>query len=409
LEEYLLSYRISFENLNYKVKKIKNGSKYTFLVFKDHFKYFYSNFHFFCKLIKLLIKYFVLKLVPKLVLIKLYSEKDTVFTVARKTLPALKASAYRDFLEILNENGLYNPENHNKSELIYSVGNSIVEFISVDNFDKVKGRKRDYLIMNEANEMSFYDFTQLSIRTKKQIFMDYNPSHSSEHWIEEKIKTRDDTVLIHSTYKDNPFLDKELIFEIERLKETDPNLWRIYGLGELGIATARVYSHFQMCDSLPENYTRRVFGIDFGFNAPTAVGEVREKDDDYYIKELVYEKGLTNSDLITRLEELGVSKTDEVFCDSAEPQRIEELQRAGYNAKSSNKDVFKGIDTVKSKKIFLTKDSVNAWREYGMYSYKTTADGKILEDVVKANDHFMDGGIRYPIHSMQNQSFVGFI
>jgi phage terminase large subunit len=343
-----------------------------------------------------------------MVLVKLLSEQGIVFTVARKTLPALKASAYRDFLEILNTHQLYNPNNHNKSDLHYTIGQSMVEFISVDNFDKVKGRKRDYLLMNEANEMSFYDFTQLSMRTTKQIYMDYNPSHSSEHWIEEKIKTRDDVTFIHSTYKDNPFLDKEVIFEIERLKETDPNLWRIYGMGELGIATAKVYSHFQMCDALPDTYNRRVYGIDFGYNAPTAVGEVREKDDDYYCKELVYERGLTNSDLIMKLEELGISKTDDVFCDSAEPQRIEELQRAGYNAKPSNKDVNKGIDTVKSKKIFLTKDSINAWREYGMYSYKTTSDGKVLEDIIKANDHFMDGGIRYPIHSMQVVGFTGF-
>jgi phage terminase large subunit len=343
----------------------------------------------------------------QLVLVKMLSEQ-CVFTVARKTLPALKASAYRDFLEILNHHKLYNPNNHNKSDLHYTIGNAMVEFISVDNFDKVKGRKRDYLLMNEANEMSFYDFTQLSMRTTKQIYMDYNPSHSSEHWIEEKIKTRDDVTFIHSTYKDNPFLDKEVIFEIERLKETDPNLWRIYGMGELGIATAQVYSHFQMCDALPETYNRRVYGIDFGFNVPTAVGEVREKDDDYYVKELLYEKGLTNSDLIVKLEMLDVSKSSDIYCDSAEPQRIEELRRAGYNALPSNKDVDKGIDTVKSKKIFLTKDSLNAWKEYGMYSYKTTADGKVLEDVVKANDHFMDGGIRYPVHSMQLKGFTGF-
>jgi phage terminase large subunit len=344
----------------------------------------------------------------QMVLVKMLAEQGIVFTVARKTLPALKASAYRDFLEILNTHNLYNPEQHNKSDLIYTIGNSMVEFISVDNFDKVKGRKRNYLLMNEANEMSFHDYTQLAMRTTKQIYMDYNPSHSNEHWIEERIKTRDDVTFIHSTYKDNPFLDKEVIFEIERLKETDANLWRIYGLGELGIATARVYTHFQMCDELPETYNRRVYGIDFGYNAPTSMGEVREVDDDYYCKELIYERGLTNSDLIVRMEELGVHKSDEIYCDSAEPQRIEELQRAGYNAKSSNKDVKKGIDTVKSKKIFLTKDSVNGWREVGMYSYKTTSDGKVLEDVVKANDHYMDGGIRYPIHSMQNEMPFAF-
>jgi phage terminase large subunit len=343
----------------------------------------------------------------QMVLVKLLAEQGIVFTVARKTLPALKASAYRDFLEILNTHKLYNPNNHNKSELIYTIGNSMVEFISVDNFDKVKGRKRDYLLMNEANEMSFYDFTQLSMRTTKQIYMDYNPSHSSEHWIEEKIKTRDDTTFIHSTYKDNPFLDKEIIFEIERLQETDPNLWRIYGLGELGIATARVYHHFQMCDMLPDDYHSRSYGLDFGFNHPMALIEVREKDDEYYVKELAYLKGNHTADLIEMLPSFEVSRTDTIYCDH-ELDRIKEIQQANYNAQKANKSVESGIDTVKSKKIHVTKDSTNLLREYGMYSYKTTADSKVLDDVIKLNDDAMDA-MRYAIHSMQNQAFIGFI
>jgi phage terminase large subunit len=341
----------------------------------------------------------------QMVLVKLLAEQNIVFTVARKTLPALKASAYRDFLEILNHHKIYNPNNHNKSDLHYTIGNSMVEFISVDNFDKVKGRKRDYLLMNEANEMSFYDFTQLSVRTTKQIYMDYNPSHSNEHWIEEKIKTRDDVTFIHSTYKDNPFLDKEVIFEIERLKETDANLWRIYGLGELGIATARVYTHFQMCDALPEDYHARSYGLDFGFNHPMALVEVREKDDDYYVKELAYLKGHDTEQLAELMPAMGVSKSDVIYCDH-EPDRLMVLGRHGYNAQKANKAA-SGIDTVKSKKIFYTKDSINLHREFGMYSYKTTADGKLLDDVIKLNDDALDA-MRYAIHSMQSKGFTGF-
>lgn len=344
----------------------------------------------------------------QLFIVKALSE-ECIITIARKTLPALKASAYRDFLDILMKNDLYNPTNHNKSELTYTLGKSLIEFISVDQFDKVKGRKRNYLFINEANELNYNDFTQLALRTTKQIYMDLNPSHAEEHWIEEKIKTRKDLTVIHSTYKDNPFLEREVIFEIERLRETDPNLWRVYGLGEMGIAEARIYNHFNLIDELPENYSRRVYGIDFGFNNPTAVGEVREKDDEYYVHELLYEKGLTNADLIAKLETLNIDRTCIIFCDSAEPQRIEELRRAGYDARPSNKDVSKGLDTVKSKKIHLTKESVNALKEYHSYSYKVTKDGAILDEPVKVNDHFMDGGIRYPIHTMQKQAFVGFV
>ena len=192
--------------------------------------------------------------IMQMFVVKLFTEQNIVITVVRKTLPALKSSAYKDFLDIMNTNGLYNIDNHNKSDLSYRVGGSLIEFISVDSFEKVKGRKRDYLFCNEMNELDYNDFIQLVLRTTKQVYGDLNPSHSEEHWIETKIKTRKDVEIIHSTYRDNYFLDKETIFEIERLQETDPNLWRIYGLGEMGLAEARIYTHFQLIDDLPSLY-----------------------------------------------------------------------------------------------------------------------------------------------------------
>jgi len=334
-----------------------------------------------------------------------------VYTISRKTLPALKASAYRDFLEILQNADIYNPENHNKSDLTYQLNNTLVEFISVDQFDKVKGRKRKVLYMNEANEFSYQDYTQLALRTTGQIFMDLNPSHAQEHWIEEKIKVRDDCRVIHSTYKNNPFLDQQTIFEIERLEHTDPNLWRIYGLGEMGIAEARIFTHFKLCDSLPEVYNQRVYGLDFGFNHPTALIEVREVDDVYYCKEIIYEKGLLNSDLITRLGELGISSGDIIYCDHSRADHIQEIKNAGFNAQKANKAVEKGIDTVKSKEVFLTKDSTNCIKESGSYSYKTTTDGKVLEEPVKINDDACftaDTEITVPIGVKLHQESNGY-
>lgn len=334
--------------------------------------------------------------------------KPEVYTIARKTLPALKASAYRDFLEILNNGNVYSPNNHNKSELTYQLGNTLVEFISVDQFDKVKGRKRKHLYCNEANELTYQDINQLFLRTTGQIYLDLNPSHAEDHWIEEKIKTRDDVNIIHSTYKNNPFLDQQTIFEIERLKDTDPNLWRIYGLGEMGIAEARIFTHFQLCDTLPEVYGQRVYGLDFGFNHPTALIEVREVDDVYYAKELVYESGLLNADLIEKIKTFNISPGDVIYCDHSRPDYIQEIQNAGFNAQKADKAVDKGIDTVKTKKVFFTKDSTNALKESHSYSYKTTNDGKVLEEPVKVNDDAMDA-FRYAVHSMQTKPFIGFV
>jgi len=322
----------------------------------------------------------------QLLLTMMYEEENILITVVRKTLPSLKATAYRDFLEILNKNDLYNPNNHNKTELTYKIGDSEIEFISVDNFEKVKGRKRNYLFCNEANELTYNDFTQLALRTTKRIYLDYNPSHGEYHWIEEKIKTRDDVFIIHSSYKENPFNSPETIREIERLKDADPNLWRIYGLGLMGIASARIYTHIQLVDEMPEIYNERFFGLDFGFNHPTALVEVRQVDDDYYVDEIIYKSGWVNSVLIENLETIGISKESYIFCDNEDKNRIEEIRRSGYNVQKSNKDVKNGIDKVKSKKVFFTKRSLNLIKESQSYSWKVTTDGKILDEPVKIND-----------------------
>jgi phage terminase large subunit len=324
-------------------------------------------------------------------------ETGEVFTIVRKTLPSLKATAMKDFFEVLNNYGIYNDAHHNKSSNTYTLHGNEIEFISVDDYSKVKGRKRKYLFMNEANEFSYNDFVQLSMRTTGTIFMDYNPSHDESHWIEEKVKTRNDVDVFRSTYKDNPFLNQETINEIERLKDTDPNLWRIYGLGIMGIASARIYNHFELCDELPES-GETIYGLDFGFNHPTALVEIREYDDAYYIDELVYASGMTNNDLIEKMRDLEVKRGKYLFCDSAEPNRIEEIRRAGFNAFLSDKDVRKGIDTVKSKKIYITKRSTNLLKEYRGYSWKTTVDGAILDEPVRLNDDALCA-LRYGIHT----------
>jgi phage terminase large subunit len=324
-------------------------------------------------------------------------ETGEVFTVVRKTLPSLKATAMKDFFEVLTNYGIYNDGLHNKSSNTYTLHENEIEFISVDDYSKVKGRKRKYLFMNEANEFSYNDFVQLSMRTTGTIFMDYNPSHDESHWIEEKVKTRNDVDVFRSTYRDNPFLNQETINEIERLKDTDPNLWRIYGLGIMGIASARIYNHFELCDELPES-GETIYGLDFGFNHPTALVEIREYDDAYYIDELIYASGMTNNDLIEKMRDLEVKRGKYLFCDSAEPNRIEEIRRAGFNAFLSDKDVRKGIDTIKSKKIYITKRSTNLLKEYRGYSWKTTVDGAILDEPVRINDDALCA-MRYGVHT----------
>ena len=162
---------------------------------------------------------------------KLLTEQDIVIDVFRKTLPALKSSALVDFLELLKKYNIYNPDFHNKTDNFYIIGTNRINFISCDDSQKVRGRKRTYAWLNEANELSLEDFTQIALRTTKQIFLDYNPSVEDTHWLITDLQNRPDFSLIRSSYLDNPFLNQETLDEIKLLKRLDPSYWTVYGEG----------------------------------------------------------------------------------------------------------------------------------------------------------------------------------
>lgn len=329
----------------------------------------------------------------------LFAEENARLTIARKTFPALRATAMKDFFSILKSWGAYREELHNKSENIYRNKNSEVDFLSVDEPTRIRSRRRDYLWLNEANEFTNEDFEQLNMRTGKQIFMDYNPSYQW-HWIYDKLQTRKDCIVIPSTYKDNPFLEKELVKEIEGYRDKDQNYWRIYGLGLRGLMETLIYTHWKFCDELPENYDRRIYGLDFGFNNATALMEIREKDKDYYWKEKIYQSHLTNDELIGLMKEMEISRDDMIYSEH-EPAYIQQIKDAGFNIVSATKDVRAGINYVKSHGFYITKDSVNTLKEAKSYSWKIK-DGKALDEPVKVNDHAMDAG-RYGEYSMSEE------
>lgn len=336
-----------------------------------------------------------------------YENKNagSVVTIVRKTLPALKGSAYRDFLKIVNDEEWYSEELHNKSEMTYLLFGNLVEFISVDQPQKIRGRKRNVCFINEANELSYEDFFQLNVRTTDKIIIDYNPSDEF-HWIYDKLQTRDDADFFLTTYKDNPYLEKELIAEIERLEAADENHWRVYGLGQRGISRDIVYNHWQLCDELP-NRGERFFGQDFGYNVPSALVDVEYYEGAIYVDEVIYESRLTTGDLIEQYKVNGVFKNREIFCDCAEPKTIEELRRAGFNAKEADKDVTEGIRKVKSMPLYITKRSTNILKEIKGYKWKSDINGKPVKDKdkdepVKFMDHAMDA-LRYAVFTKLHQ------
>jgi phage terminase large subunit len=333
-----------------------------------------------------------------------FQRRGQVFSVVRKTLPALKASALRDFLWLLERYGLYREANHNRSENIYRLNGNEFEFFSVDEPQKIRGRKRELCFINEANELTLDDFRQLALRTTGQLYLDYNPS-DEQHWIYETVIPREDCTFIKSTYLDNlKFLEPELVAEIERLKSEDENYWRIFGLGEVGQRKSIIYTRFDLVDAMPPGCDV-FFGLDFGFNNPSALVAVGEKDGETFIEEKLYETKLTNTDLIGRLKEL-VPGSAEIYADCAEPQRIEEISRAGFNIFPADKSVKDGIDNVKRRNLHIVRSSERLIREIRAYKWKEDKNGNVLDEPVKFNDHLMDA-VRYPIHTRAVRGIVG--
>lgn len=326
---------------------------------------------------------------------------NSVISIVRKTLPALKGSAYRDFLDILMREGWYSENDHNKSEMYYNLFGNLVEFISVDQPQKIRGRKRNICFINEANELTWEDFFQLNIRTTDKIIIDYNPSDEF-HWIYDSLQPREDADFFVTTYRDNPYLGKELVDEIERLQAADDNYWRVYGLGQRGISQETIYTHWQLGD-FPQD-CEIAYGVDFGYNVPSSIVRIGFKEFALHVDEVLYETKLTTSDLIERIKALGIERHAELFCDNAEPKTIEELIRAGYNAKPAEKDVYAGIQKVKSLPLFITSNSQNLIKEIKSYKWKLDKDGKIHPDEVpvKFNDHAMDA-MRYGIYTKLNR------
>ena len=320
-------------------------------------------------------------------------------SIVRETLASCK-TIMDDFMNLLYEYDLYERDNHNKSSSTYIFPNgSIFEFMGVSDTQKLRGKKRDILFCNEVNEVGSEEWLQLMLRTTGKVFVDFNPS-DNDHWIYELIKDKK-SVLIKSTYKDNPFLTGEQISFIENLINTDINYYKIYALGEIPTSTTRIYTHFkQYTDEIQSS--DYCYGLDFGFNHPCALVKVIFYMNRVYIKEIIYKSGLTTSDLIREMMSNGVEKNKVIYCDSARPDIIEELKRAGYNARSSDKNVKQGIDTVKQMEIFVHYESLNILKEYKLYNWKTDKD-RVLDEPVKINDDAMDA-LRYAIHTHKGKS-----
>jgi phage terminase large subunit len=337
----------------------------------------------------------------QLMIIYCLQNNNKVVSVIRKTFPALRATVLRDFIEILKDIGLYKQEAHNKSEHIYTFANgSMVEFFSVDDEQKIRGRKRDIAWCNEANELYFDDFTQLNMRTEGKMIFDYNPSDSAS-WLYEL--PADESIKIKSTYKDNPFLPDSIKAQIEDLARTDEALYQIYALGEKAISKSNIYSQWSFVAHRPSKFVKYVYGLDFGYNHPTALMRVYYCDNDIYIEPVIYESYLTTTMLIEKLSTLNIEQTVSILADYSRPEIIQEMNIAGYDVQNANKVVKKGIDNLKTFGV-ICQDDKAIRREYENYKWKKIGDF-ITDEPVKLFDDAMDA-IRYATTHIRQEYYT---
>ena len=333
-----------------------------------------------------------------LIIIALMSPGTTI-SIVRQTMPALKGSVIRDLIEILKDMNVYKASLHHKTENKFNFPNgSMIEWFATVDDQKLRGRKRDILYCNEANEISFSEFNQLVLRTTGKVFLDFNPS-DTEHWIYDLLKD-DKSYLIKSTYKDNSFLGEDQINYIENLINVDENYYKVYALGERPIAQTRIYSHFKQYSELPP-VDDWCWGLDFGYNHPTALVKCAYSDGRIYVSEHIYQTGLTVDEVVSKCKSIVDGK--DLWCDAARPDIIEALRRVGLRAKAADKAVKEGINQVKSSEIYVDMNSTNLLKEYKLYSWRTYKE-QILDEPVKEWDDLLDA-MRYAIYSNRTGKF----
>ena len=332
-----------------------------------------------------------------------------VWSTVRKYSTTLDATVIRDFEEELDKQQLYAALNHNKTKRTYTYGKRMVEFFGADDEKKLRGAKRNILYCNEGNELEFKtQFFQLQIRTEDVIFIDFNPDDENV-WINTELEQKravevGDVEVIVSTYKDNTFLPESLIREIEYLEKTDPEFWKIYGLGEYGKIYGVIFPVYNIVASMPVDKEGKEigrligYGIDFGFtNDPCSIMEVRMFDGELYISELEYKRGMTNDDIATRLKQLLVMPTDYIVADSSEPKSIQEIYNHHFNihgAKKGADSIVNSIDILKRYRLNVTSTSVNLLKELKTYKWATDKAGNPINTPVDYNNHCIDA-IRY--------------
>lgn len=314
--------------------------------------------------------------------------QNLIISIVSETGTHLKRGAMRDFFQILVNEGLYDPSLHNRSENSYRIGTNYVEFFSGDRVEKMKGARRDILFVNEAYALKYDVFDQLEVRTKWLVFIDFNPV--AEFWVHDEIlaKVPDECEFIHSTFKDNPYLEKRIIESILRHRQSE-YWWKVYGEGVIGQLEGAIFQRWrygEFDDSLPYS-----FGLDFGFNDPDALVKVAfdQKRKLMFWDEKIYKEGNSFEDLRLLISQ-HVTRNDLITADCADARMIDQLKKY-FNIKPVNKSrwtVSQALRMMQDYEHVITETSTNLAREFKNYLWDDRRAGIPIDDF----DHCIDAG-----------------
>lgn len=331
-------------------------------------------------------------------------------SVVAESIPHLKRGAMKDFKKIMISTGRFVDSRWNASDFKYTFANgSTIEFFSADNDSKLRGARRDYLYMNEANNMTFHAYTELASRTKKSIWLDWNPTN--EFWFHTDLQNDSDVDFLIINYKDNEACPESALKFIlkARQKSATSSFWanwyKVYGLGELGALEGVVFNNWKTIDAIPKEAEYLGAGLDFGFTAdPTAMVGVYRWNNQIILDELIYQSGLLNSDIIKLIKH---DKRNIIYADSAEPKSIEEIRRAGFNIKPVSKgadSINFGINVLQQQDILVTSQSMNLIKELRTYCWDKDKTGKQLNKPVDYMNHAIDAVRYFAMMSLTNRN-----
>ena len=328
--------------------------------------------------------------------------------ICRATLPSIKRTILIDFIDVLHSMNAFFAVDYNRTNLVFSFEQRSISFVPLDDEEKVKGISPLITVINEADSTSFGAFTQLNLRTRKHLFLDYNPSNPDSYpkrledtWLPTE---GDDMSLDISTYHDNPFLEDTVVNEIKRLERVDYELFQVYNRGQWAQVTGLIYPHFQVVDRMPDLYDADYWGLDFGFEDSTALVHVRKQGMALYIDELIYKEKMLVNELAF---EVNRHKIPKVYADSAAPNTIEELRRRGVKVKPAKKgrdSVINGINKVRQHELYIVAGSTNIINELKRYKWEVDAEGNRKKPLkpIDTYNHACDS-IRYALSFIMNR------